>query len=163
VLKTTPVLRITTSREWSLPLALLATAELRDRCYAMDMKHQVLVIGTAGRHIQIFDLANPTTPHYKSASDPLPFMCSFDYLAHCGVFLLTLSVDGLFASEVANEDDCCVSECWWACARFDRRKSSDPARSFHLSAPSLLYKMHTLSTFRGSRPNTRNLDDKDPE
>ena len=45
----------------------LATVELKDRCYAMDVRNQVLVVGTAARHIQIFDLSNPMTPYKVGA------------------------------------------------------------------------------------------------
>ena len=48
----------------------LATVELKERCYAMDVKNKVLVVGTAGRHIQIFDLANPITPYKVGAYSP---------------------------------------------------------------------------------------------
>lgn len=48
----------------------LATVQLKERCYAMDVRNQVLVLGTASRQIQIFDLSNPVTP-YKTMASPL--------------------------------------------------------------------------------------------
>ncbi|KAF9648783.1 WD40 repeat-like protein [Thelephora ganbajun] len=48
----------------------LAVVELKERCYTMDVKNQVLAVGTADRHIQIFHLSNPITP-YKTVPSPL--------------------------------------------------------------------------------------------
>jgi mRNA export factor len=43
---------------------------LPDRCYAMDVKHPLLVVGTAERHLLVFNLQNPSTP-YKQLVSPL--------------------------------------------------------------------------------------------
>lgn len=38
------------------------TLTLPERCYTMDVKGPLMVIGTAERHILIYDLNNPSTP-----------------------------------------------------------------------------------------------------
>jgi mRNA export factor len=53
----------------------VATVALPERCYTFDVQYPLLAVGTADRHIQIFNLSNPSTP-YK-VLDPLVFY-SFD-------------------------------------------------------------------------------------
>lgn len=48
----------------------LATVQLPERCYAMDSVGDLLVVGTAERHILIFNLANPSQP-FKTITSPL--------------------------------------------------------------------------------------------
>ncbi|KAI9499644.1 WD40-repeat-containing domain protein [Zychaea mexicana] len=48
----------------------IATVQLPDRCYVMDTVDQLLVVGTAERHVCIFDLKNPTVI-YKQTVSPL--------------------------------------------------------------------------------------------
>lgn len=38
----------------------IATVQLPERCYSMDAKGSLLVVGTAEKHICVFDLNNPT-------------------------------------------------------------------------------------------------------
>lgn len=47
-----------------------ATLQCQDRVYTMDVKDQLLVIGTADRWINVVNLQNPGT-HYKSIQSPL--------------------------------------------------------------------------------------------
>jgi len=46
------------------------TFNLPERCYAMDVKHPLLVVGTAERHILVFNLQNPQVV-YKQLVSPL--------------------------------------------------------------------------------------------
>ncbi|KAI8059444.1 WD40-repeat-containing domain protein [Gongronella butleri] len=46
------------------------TAQLPERLYSMDSRQNLLVAGTADRHIVIYDLSNPSTP-YKTMVSPL--------------------------------------------------------------------------------------------
>lgn len=48
----------------------LATVQLPERCYAMDSASDLLVVGTAERHVLIFNLANPGQP-FKTMQSPL--------------------------------------------------------------------------------------------
>lgn len=38
----------------------IGTVQLPERCYAMDAKGPLMVVGTAEKHVCIFDLNNPT-------------------------------------------------------------------------------------------------------
>lgn len=48
----------------------VATVTLPERVYSMDSLYPLMVVGTAERHIEVFDLNNPSTP-YKSLLSPL--------------------------------------------------------------------------------------------
>ncbi|KAM5538505.1 hypothetical protein V8D89_007838 [Ganoderma adspersum] len=48
----------------------VSTVQLPERCYTMDVAYPLMVVGTAERHIQVFNLQNPTTP-FKTLSSPL--------------------------------------------------------------------------------------------
>ncbi|CAK5279250.1 unnamed protein product [Mycena citricolor] len=48
----------------------VATVQLAERCYSMDVQYPLMVVGTAERHIQIFNLTNPTTV-FKTLQSPL--------------------------------------------------------------------------------------------
>jgi mRNA export factor len=44
----------------------VATVTLPERCYSFDVQYPLLVVGTAERHIQIYNLTNPSTPYKVS-------------------------------------------------------------------------------------------------
>ena len=48
----------------------VSTVQLPERCYSMDVQYPLMVVGTAERHIQIFNLTNPTAA-YKVSHVPL--------------------------------------------------------------------------------------------
>lgn len=48
----------------------ISTIQLPERCYSFDVAYPLLVVGTADRHVQIFNLTNPTTA-YKTMMSPL--------------------------------------------------------------------------------------------
>ncbi|TDL20804.1 WD40 repeat-like protein [Rickenella mellea] len=48
----------------------ISTVQLPERCYTMDVVYPLLVVGTAEKHIQIYNLTNPTTP-YRTQPSPL--------------------------------------------------------------------------------------------
>ena len=50
----------------------IATVSLPERAYTMDTKDNLLVIGTADRHVAIFNLNNPTAI-FKTLQSPLKF------------------------------------------------------------------------------------------
>lgn len=41
----------------------VSTVQLPERCYSMDVQYPLMVVGTAERHIQIFNLTNPTAAY----------------------------------------------------------------------------------------------------
>ncbi|KIY72387.1 Poly(A)+ RNA export protein [Cylindrobasidium torrendii FP15055 ss-10] len=60
-----------TIKYWDLRApAPIASVTLPERCYTFDVQYPLMVVGTAERHIQIFNLTNPTTP-YKTIQSPL--------------------------------------------------------------------------------------------
>ncbi|KAI8908411.1 WD40-repeat-containing domain protein [Gorgonomyces haynaldii] len=60
-----------TARYWDLRSPTPAhTLQLPERCYSLDVKGPLMVIGTAERHVLIFNLNNPSTP-YKQVESPL--------------------------------------------------------------------------------------------
>lgn len=60
-----------TIKYWDLrsPTA-VASVVLPERLYTMDVAYPLMVVGTAERHIQIFNLTQPTTP-FKTILSPL--------------------------------------------------------------------------------------------
>ena len=53
-----------TLRYWDLRSPTPAhTLNLPERCYSMDVKGPLMVVATAERHIQIYNLNNPATPY----------------------------------------------------------------------------------------------------
>ena len=40
----------------------VSTVQLPERCYTLDVSYPLMVVGTAERHVLIFNLSNPTTP-----------------------------------------------------------------------------------------------------
>ncbi|KAJ7650729.1 WD40-repeat-containing domain protein, partial [Roridomyces roridus] len=60
-----------TIKYWDLrtPTA-VASVTLPERCYSMDVQYPLMVVGTAERHVQIYNLTNPTTV-YKAMQSPL--------------------------------------------------------------------------------------------
>ncbi|KAG6883921.1 hypothetical protein C0993_002837 [Termitomyces sp. T159_Od127] len=48
----------------------VATVTLPERCYTFDVQYPLMVVGTAERHIQIFNLTNPNAA-YKTLVSPL--------------------------------------------------------------------------------------------
>ncbi|ETW82832.1 hypothetical protein HETIRDRAFT_439495 [Heterobasidion irregulare TC 32-1] len=61
-----------TLKYWDLRSANpISTVQLPERCYSFDVAYPLLVVGTAERHIQIFNLSSsPVTP-YKTMISPL--------------------------------------------------------------------------------------------
>ena len=46
----------------------VATITLPERCYTFDIQYPLMVVGTAERHIQIFNLTNPNTAYKVRAA-----------------------------------------------------------------------------------------------
>ena len=53
----------------------VSTVTLPERCYTLDVVYPLMVVGTAERHIQIFNLSNPTTPFKVSNSEVRRVLC----------------------------------------------------------------------------------------
>jgi mRNA export factor len=50
----------------------MASVQLSERCYAMDVKHPLLVVATADRQVHVFDIRKPSQI-YKSIQSNLKF------------------------------------------------------------------------------------------
>lgn len=62
-----------TLRYWDLRQATPAhKQDMSERVYSMDVRHPLLVVGTADRNITVFNLADPSKP-YKQLPSPLKF------------------------------------------------------------------------------------------
>jgi hypothetical protein len=64
----------------------VAKVDLPERCYTMDVSYPLLVVGTAERHIQMYNLNNPTAVYRvsRSCSDPKLTVCSRQEYAEHG-------------------------------------------------------------------------------
>jgi len=52
----------------------VSTVQLPERCYTLDVSYPLLVVGTAERHVQIFNLTNPATPFKVRPLDGCPYI-----------------------------------------------------------------------------------------
>jgi mRNA export factor len=52
----------------------VSTVQLPERCYTLDVSYPLMVVGTAERHVQIFNLTNPTTPFKVRPLDDRPYI-----------------------------------------------------------------------------------------
>ncbi|CAM0141748.1 RNA export factor gle2 [Umbelopsis sp. WA50703] len=48
----------------------VSTVQLPERCYSMDISYPLMVVGTADRHVLVYDLNNPTVA-FKNSQSPL--------------------------------------------------------------------------------------------
>ncbi|CCM00073.1 uncharacterized protein FIBRA_02100 [Fibroporia radiculosa] len=82
----------------------VASVQLQDRCYSMDVAYPLLVVGTAERHIQIFNLANPTTP-YKTMPSPLSWQTRVVTCSPAADAFAIGSIEGRVAVHYLEEKD----------------------------------------------------------
>lgn len=84
----------------------VATVQLPERCYSMDVQYPLMVVATAERHIQIFNLTNPNTA-YKTIISPLKWqtrvVSCFTNSASSG--FAVGSVEGRVAIQYVEEKD----------------------------------------------------------
>ncbi|KAA1467303.1 WD40 repeat-like protein [Dentipellis sp. KUC8613] len=82
----------------------ISTVQLPERCYTMDVAYPLLVVGTAERHIQIFNLTNPTTP-YKTMMSPLKWQTRVVSCFPTSNGFAVGSVEGRVAIQYVDEKD----------------------------------------------------------
>jgi len=84
----------------------VSTVQLPERCYSFDVQYPLMVVGTAERHIQIFNLSNPTTA-YKTIQSPLKWqtrvVSCFTSSANSGFAIG--SIEGRVAIQYVDEKD----------------------------------------------------------
>jgi mRNA export factor len=56
----------------------VSTVQLPERCYTLDVSYPLMVVGTAERHVQIFNLTNPTTPYKVRPLDVRSCVAEFE-------------------------------------------------------------------------------------
>ncbi|KAJ7017512.1 WD40-repeat-containing domain protein [Mycena alexandri] len=96
-----------TIKYWDLRTpAPVATVQLPERCYSVDVQYPLMVVGTAERHIQIFNLTNPTTP-YKTMMSPLKWQTRVVscFTASSNSGFAVGSVEGRVAIQYVEEKD----------------------------------------------------------
>lgn len=69
----------------------MATVTLPERCYTFDVQYPLMVVGTAERHIQIFNLTNPNTAYKVNCSS-----------RSIGFMLTEFRADNHLSAKVAN-------------------------------------------------------------
>ncbi|KAH9029831.1 Poly(A)+ RNA export protein [Lactarius pseudohatsudake] len=82
----------------------VSTVQLPERCYTLDVSFPLLVVGTAERHVQIFNLTNPTTP-YKTMMSPLKWQTRVISCFPTGTGFAMGSVEGRVAIQYVDEKD----------------------------------------------------------
>ncbi|TRM64431.1 WD40-repeat-containing domain protein [Schizophyllum amplum] len=84
----------------------VASVTCPERVYTFDVQFPLMVVGTAERHIQIFNLSNPSTP-YKSIQSPLKWqtrvVSCFTTSANSG--FAVGSIEGRVAIQYVEEKD----------------------------------------------------------
>jgi mRNA export factor len=82
----------------------VSTVQLPERCYTLDVSYPLMVVGTAERHVQIFNLTNPTTP-FKTMMSPLKWQTRVISCFPNGTGFAMGSVEGRVAIQYVDEKD----------------------------------------------------------
>jgi len=82
----------------------ISTVQLPERCYTFDVAYPLLVVGTAERHIQMFNLTNPSTP-YKTMMSPLKWQTRVISCFSSNNGFAIGSVEGRVAIQYVEEKD----------------------------------------------------------
>lgn len=82
----------------------ISTVQLPERCYTLDVSYPLMVVGTAERHVQIFNLTNPATP-YKTMMSPLKWQTRVISCFPTSTGFAMGSVEGRVAIQYVDEKD----------------------------------------------------------
>ncbi|KAH9945304.1 Poly(A)+ RNA export protein [Epithele typhae] len=82
----------------------VSTVQLPERCYTMDVVYPLMVVGTAERHIQVFNLQNPTTP-FKTLQSPLKWQTRVVACFPAANGFAVGSIEGRVAIQYVEEKD----------------------------------------------------------
>ncbi|CAG8786509.1 17742_t:CDS:2, partial [Dentiscutata erythropus] len=80
------------------------TVNLPERCYAMDAIYPLMVVGTADRLVQIYNLGRPSTP-YKTCQSPLKFQTRYISCFPSGDGYAIGSIEGRVGIQYVEEKD----------------------------------------------------------
>jgi len=100
----------------------VSTVQLLERCYTFDVSYPLMVVGTAERHVQIFNLTNPTTP-YKTMISPLKWQTRVISCFPNATGFAMGSVEGRVAIQYVDEKDS-QSNFSFKCHRRDQTPAS---------------------------------------
>ncbi|KAI9342471.1 WD40-repeat-containing domain protein [Zopfochytrium polystomum] len=119
-----------TLRYWDLrsPTA-VATVPLPERCYTMDVSGPLLVVGTAERHIMIYNLANPGTP-FRQIMSPLKWQTRVVSCFPSSTGFAIGSIEGRVGIQYVEEKDS-QNNFSFKCHRDDKNVYSVNDISFH--------------------------------
>lgn len=117
----------------------ITTIAMPKRVYTMDNKQQLLVVGTAERHIAIINLANPTTI-FKSSQSPLKWQTRVVACYNEGDGYAIGSVEGRCAIKYVDDEAQKKSGFSFKCHR-----QTQPNRAAGSSSQSLVYPVNSIA------------------
>ncbi|THH30001.1 hypothetical protein EUX98_g4192 [Antrodiella citrinella] len=100
----------------------ISTVQLPERCYTFDVAYPLMVVGTAERHIQVFNLTNPTTA-YKTMVSPLKWQTRVVSCFPSANGFAVGSVEGRVAIQYVDDKDS-ASNFSFKCHRRDQTATS---------------------------------------
>ncbi|KZV90570.1 WD40 repeat-like protein [Exidia glandulosa HHB12029] len=114
----------------------VATVNLPERCYTLDVQYPLMVVGTAERHIQIFNLSNPSTP-YRQIVSPLKWQTRVVSCFPAANGFAVGSIEGRVAIQYVEDKDS-SSNFSFKCHRKDQAKDQ-----------TLVYSVNDISFHQG--------------
>ncbi|CAE6529006.1 unnamed protein product [Rhizoctonia solani] len=135
----------------------VAKVDLPDRCYTMDVTYPLLVVGTAERHIQMFNLNNPTTA-YRTMVSPLKWQTRVISCFTTANGFAVGSIEGRVAIQYVDEKDSSLNFSF-KCHRKDQGTTKDNTHVFAVNDMSFHPVHGTFST--AGADGTINFWDKD--
>ncbi|KAI0087307.1 Poly(A)+ RNA export protein [Irpex rosettiformis] len=136
----------------------VSTVQLPERCYTMDVTYPLMVVGTAERHIQIFNLTNPTQV-FKSITSPLKWQTRVVSCFPSANGFAVGSVEGRVAIQYVEEKDS-SSNFSFKCHRRDQSPTSKDQSLVYAVNDITFHPVHGTFSTCGS-DGTVNFWDKD--
>ncbi|QRW03634.1 poly(A)+ RNA export protein [Ceratobasidium sp. AG-Ba] len=135
----------------------VAKVDLPERCYTMDVSYPLLVVGTAERHIQMYNLNNPTTV-YRSMVSPLKWQTRVISCFTTANGFAVGSIEGRVAIQYVDEKDSSLNFSF-KCHRKDQGTTKDNTQVYAVNDMSFHPVHGTFST--AGADGTINFWDKD--
>ncbi|KIM33120.1 hypothetical protein M408DRAFT_325945 [Serendipita vermifera MAFF 305830] len=135
----------------------VASVNMADKVYSMDVVYPLMVVGTAERHIQIINLNNPTSI-FKSMSSPLKWQTRVVSCFPSATGFAVGSVEGRVAIQYIEDKDS-SSNFSFKCHRQDHNGSKDQQAVYAVNAITFHQGYGTFST--AGADGTINFWDKD--
>lgn len=122
----------------------VAELEVQDRVYTMDVKNQLLVVGTAERYINVVNLGDPTK-FYKTMSSPLKFQTRVVSCFKEANGFAVGSIEGRCAIQYVDEKDA-ANNFSFKCHRESPANTKDISNVYSVNAISFHPEHGTFST-----------------